>query len=263
MQTLKVGIGQMRVIGGAPEVNLENAVGFVREAAKNVCDIVVLPEAMDFGWTNSTAKTGAQPIPGPYSTMLTDAARQHQIHVVTGLTEKAGDRIYNAAVLIAPDGEILHKHRKLNILDIAQDLYTPGRSLAVTETALGRIGLNICADNWANMQPIGYSLALMGADIILSPSSWAVPPDYDNANEPYGSEWIDAYSAIAKAHGVPVIGVSNTGTIVDGPWANWRVIGSSLVVASDGQVQKQFDYTATDQQLYVIDVALKHQDDDA
>ncbi len=33
-RTLKVGIGQMRVIGGAPEINLDTAVGFIREASE-------------------------------------------------------------------------------------------------------------------------------------------------------------------------------------------------------------------------------------
>ncbi len=54
-----------------------------------------------------------------------------------------------------------------------------------------------------------------------------------------------------------MIGVSNVGTIADGPWAQWLVIGASLVVSHDGQVQQHFDYTSTDQHLYVIDVALK------
>ena len=256
-RTLKVGIGQMRVIGGAPEVNLDTAVDFIRKASEQQCDLVVLPEALDFGWTNTKAKTEAHPIPGPYSAILTDAARQHRIHVVAGLTEKDGDRVYNAAVLIAPDGEILHKHRKINILDIARDLYTPGRTLAVTETALGRIGLDICADNWPSVRPIGHTLALMGADLIVSPSAWAVPPDHDNEKDPYGGPWIDAFTDIAQTHGVPVIGVSNVGTIADGPWAQWLVIGASLVVSHDGQVQQQCDYTSTDQHLYVIDVALK------
>ena len=95
-----------------------------------------------------------------------------------------------------------------------------------------------------------------------SPSAWAVPPDHDNEKDPYGKEWIDAYSDIAQTHGVPVIGVSNIGTIADGPWAQWSVIGASLVVSHDGRVQQQFDYTATDQRLYVIDVALKKQNDE-
>jgi predicted amidohydrolase len=67
--------------------------------------------------------------------------------VIAGLTERDVDKIYNTAVLISDQGVILGKHRKINILDIARHIYTPGDSCSVTETSLGKIGLNICADN--------------------------------------------------------------------------------------------------------------------
>ena len=81
------------------------------------------------------------------------------MYVVAGLTERAGSRIYNAAVLIDPRGQLLLKHRKINLLDIEQGLYSTGDRLAVAETACGVIGVNICADNfpdslcWATRWP--------------------------------------------------------------------------------------------------------------
>ena len=250
----------MLVVGGDPEKNLDNAVQFIRDAAAEGCDVIVLPECLDFGWTNSLARKGAVSIPGAYSDRLTGAAGDHKIFVAAGLTERDGDHIFNTALLLSPEGEILAKHRKINILDIARDLYTPGSQLQVTPTELGRIGLNICADNSPNAKALGHALGFMGADIILSPCAWAVPPDHDNDKEPYGEMWINAYTDIANTYHIPVIGVSNTGTIADGPWKNWNCIGSSLVVSREGMVQKQYDYTATGQKLYVIDVALRLKD---
>jgi predicted amidohydrolase len=258
--SIKVGIGQMLVIGGEPERNLNNAVQFIEDAAKKGCDVIVLPECLDFGWTNSKSRKGAHPIPGVYSDKLAKAATENRIFVVAGLTEREESHLYNTAILISPGGSILAKHRKINILDIASDLYTPGSQLQVTPTEIGNIGINICADNAPNAKDLGRALGYMGADMILSPCAWAVPPDHDNEKEPYGEMWKNAYTEIAKAYKIPVVGVSNTGTVADGPWKDWNCIGASLVVSWDGKIQKQFDYTATGQELYVIEIALNRQD---
>ena len=253
---MKVGIGQLHVDGGNPDLNLANAVRFIEEASQEACDIIVLPECLDFGWTHSSALSGAQPIPGPYSERLQNAAREQGIHVIAGLTERDGEQIYNTAILISPEGEILAKHHKINILDIAQHIYTPGNSCSVTSTELGKIGMNICADNSPATNQLGHSLGFMGADIILSPCSWAVPADFDNAKTPYGDIWKQSYTEIAQKHHIPVIGVSNTGLVKDGAWKGWWCIGASLVVSRDGQIQKQFAYTKEGSELFVIEVEM-------
>lgn len=256
MKKILVGIGQLHVNGGHPEINLQNAVAFIADAARQQCDIIVLPECLDFGWTHSAALTGAQPIPGKYSDLLSRAAREHNMYVIAGLSERVADKIYNAAILISPEGLILGKHRKINILDIAQHIYTPGNSCSVIDTDLGKIGMNICADNSPSTNALGHALGFMGADIILSPCSWAVPPDFDNDQTPYGEIWKKSYIEIAEKHHIPVIGVSNTGLVKDGAWKDWWCIGASLVVAKDGTIQQQFPYTREESKLYTIEVEL-------
>ncbi|WP_299531306.1 carbon-nitrogen hydrolase family protein [Ulvibacterium sp.] len=253
-ETLHVGIGQMHVNGGNPEVNLKNATLFIKQAAENSCDVIVLPECLDFGWTNSSAINEAQPIPGDHSKVLQEAAKENAIYVVAGLTERDGNQIHNTALLISPNGQILGKHRKVNILDIARHIYTPGMSCTVTPTDLGMIGMNICADNSPATNELGHALGYMGADIILSPCSWAVPPDYDNEKTPYGDIWKESYTEIAQKHHIPVIGVSNTGLVKDGEWKGWWCIGASLVVSKDGEIQKQFAYTKEESKLYTIQI---------
>ena len=78
------------------------------------------------------------------------------------------------------------------------------------------------------------SLCYMGADLILSPSSWAVPPEHDNLKDPYGDTWRKAYMPVAKEFGVWIASASNVGPVTEGPWKNWNCIGCSLVVAPDG-----------------------------
>ena len=46
----------------------------------------------------------------------------NQVYVVAGLAEADDNAVYNSAILIGPDGQILAKHRKINELPIAHDL---------------------------------------------------------------------------------------------------------------------------------------------
>src|SRR5688572_25921152 len=110
----KLAMGQMLVEGGRPDENLRRAFRMVEDAAAQGCRIVVLPECLDAGWAHPEARRLAEPIPGRYSDLLAIAARQAGIYVAAGLTERDGERIYNSAVLISPEGDLLVKHRKIN-----------------------------------------------------------------------------------------------------------------------------------------------------
>src|SRR3954465_13798546 len=174
-------MGQIVVEGGRPVRNLDRAVAAVHRAAELGCRAVVLPECLDLGWTDPSARDLAQPIPGPHVERLALAARDCRVHVAAGLVERAGERLYNAAVLIGPGGDILLHHRKVNELDIALDLYAVGDRMGVVGTALGTPGLAIWAGNFGSSLAVSHVLARMGAQVILSPSAWAVHADHDNA----------------------------------------------------------------------------------
>lgn len=255
-RTLRIGMAQMLVVPGARDDNLARAVAMIQAAARQKCAIVVLPECLDVGWTSPAARELAEPVPGPISDRLCEAAASAGIIVVAGLTERDGDRLFNAAILVGADGAILAKHRKINEMDFARKLYDAGTSLHVAATEHGVIGVNICADNAFSSLALGRALAAMGADIILSPSAWAVPPGFDNAARPYGDEWVTAYGALARETGMPVVGVSNVGPVVGGEWDGWRCIGASLAVGSDGEVVVQAPFSDHEEALVVVDMAL-------
>jgi predicted amidohydrolase len=227
---------QMQVEGGRLEQNLARASQRVKQAAANGAQVVLLPEAMDLGWTHPSAKTQAGGIPeGSTFKLLQNLARAHQVYLCSGLTERSGDTVFNAAVLLSPKGELLLHHRKLNELEIGHDCYAQGDRLSVAHTPLGTFGLMICADAFAKDQIVSRTLGLMGADIILSPSAWAVPADHDNVKEPYGQLWLDNYTPVARDFQMWIAGCSNVGHLTAGPWQGRRCIGCSLVVGPDGK----------------------------
>jgi predicted amidohydrolase len=247
-------MGQMLVEGGKIEQNLDRAEAMIHEASRRGCEIVVLPECLDTGWTHPSARKLAEEILGEASMRLCQAARNSRVMVVAGLSERDNSRIYNSAILVDETGKILLKHRKINVLTIAQDLYSIGNTLSVVETRFGTIGVNICADNFPNSLAIGHVLARMGAHFIFSPSSWAVKPDHDNTKQPYGGEWEESYMQLCRLYGITVVGVSNVGWITAGPWKGRKVIGCSLAVGPEGQILAKGPYGPESEALTVIKV---------
>ncbi len=244
----------MLVEGGKVEDNLARAEKMVHDAAQKGCRIIVLPECFDCGWTFPGTRELARPVPGSTTDRLAQSARNNHIYVVAGISEKTPDAFYNAAVLISPEGKLLLKHRKINELDIAHDLYSPGDSLGVVKTPLGVIGLDICADNFPSSLVLGHSLGRMGAQLILSPSAWAVPANYDNKKHPYGKMWKKAYTQLAKLYNLHVIGVSNVGVISGGPWKGQWCIGCSLAIGPGGKILATGTFGVDKEELITIPI---------
>ena len=76
MHTFRLGMAQTLVEGGRPGPNLDRAVAAIHRAAELGCRVVVLPECLDLGWTDPSARELAQPIPGPHFDRLATAARE-------------------------------------------------------------------------------------------------------------------------------------------------------------------------------------------
>lgn len=251
---LKIGMAQMLVEAGRERANVDRAEEMIAQAAAAGCQFVVLPEVMDVGWDEAASCAGALPIPGPRTDAMAAMSRRHGLYVVSGLTERAGDKIHNAAVMIGPDGRLLHHHRKINIVSDVEGWYSIGDRLGVVHTPLGCVGMLICADSF--MRANNHALARMGAQVILSPSAWAVPPDHDNARTPYGQEWMAAYGDITELYDLSIVGVSNVGQVTSGAWKGWKCIGCSLAMGPGRQVVAKGPYGHDAAQLIVVDVPI-------
>lgn len=253
MRPVRIAMAQILVEGGQPEANLPRAVAAIRAASESACDFVVLPECLDLGWTHPSAREQAEPIPGPRSELLAGAANEYGIWVAAGLVERADDRIFNTAVLVSPEGGIVLRHRKLNELTLAHDLYSLGTSVEAVDTPFGRVRLLICADIFPDSLEYARALGRMGCQLLFSPCAWAVPADHDNHAEPYGDLWRDAYGALTRAFPLTVVGVSNVGLLSGGPWQGRKAIGCSLAMGPGGVVLAQGPYGADAKAMLIVE----------
>lgn len=251
----KLAVAQMNVIGGDREANLKHAGEMIAEAADQGAQFILLPEAMDLGWTDPSALNQAEPVPeGKTARFLSEMAKKQEVYICSGLIEKDGETVYNSAIIVDPKGDVILLHRKINELGIGHPYYALGDRLNVCHTEFGTMGLMICADASTGDHVIPRALAYMGADVILSPSSWAVMADHDNGKEPYGGMWRDAYKPVAKDFRVWIASCSNVGWMTGGPWKGWKGIGCSMVIGPDGQEVLNAPYGADADTILYVDI---------
>lgn len=236
MKSIKIALAQLLVEGGEPERNFERAEKLVKQASDENCDLVLLPETIDFAWTHPSAKIESEPIPGKFSDLFCKMAAKYHVFICVGLTERRGDKRYNTALLINNTGEIILKYSKINLLVVEHDYYEIGNTLNVVETPFGKIGVNICADNYYNSLSIAHTLAKMGAQIILAPSSWTVEYSVTEEEDPYQEKWVKPLSEIASLYNIIFCSTTSVGYIVGGPYEGKKSVGCSLAVNKNGVI---------------------------
>jgi predicted amidohydrolase len=229
-KSLKVAVGQVRVTMGDKNANVAELLRAVDRAARANCDVLALPECSLAGWLSASARSAAEPVPGPLTRKFQDAARRHRMAIVLGLEERDDGRVYNAALLIDRRGEIVAKHRKIDELKIGLRVYARGSSLGVFEFEGRRAALSICADSWK--PAITDALYGMGARLIFSPSAWAVEPGGEATN----LAWIrETYRQRAAGRDLTIVSPNGVGPVTEGPWKGRILQGNSLVTGPDGK----------------------------
>ena len=171
----------------------------------------VAPDAVD------EALARAEPIPGgPTTELAARNAREHGIHVHASLYERAedGGLGYNTAIVVAPDGEVVARTRKLHIPVTAgyyEDRYfRPGDDedgYPVVALGEGHFGFPTCWDQWFPELARAYSLA--GAEVIVYPTAIGSEPDHpDFDTEPL---WETVITANGIANGTFMVAVNRIG----------------------------------------------------
>ena len=160
--------------GKSPQDKPPQFAPLIAQAAKQKADLVVLPETLTYYGTGLKMHECAEPVPGPSTAFFGLLAKQHRLHIVAGLIEQEGPAMYNVAVLIGPDGQLIGKYRKVCLPrgEIEAGL-TPGSEYPVFETALGKIGMMVCYDGF--FPEVARELSVNGAEIIAWPV-WGCNP---------------------------------------------------------------------------------------
>lgn len=171
---IKIAAVQMDPKITANKQNLDKILLEIRKAAANGADLVVFPECALTGYVFASREEAIpfmETIPGPSTEKLVTCCQELGVHVIVGLLEIDGDKCYNAAVVIGPQG-LIGKYRKnhLPFLGVDRFLDTGNEPFQVYNTPIGNIGLHICYDT--NFPECARIMTLLGADILVLPTNW-------------------------------------------------------------------------------------------
>jgi nitrilase len=172
------------------DATIEKLAAGAAEAAGKGAQLAVFPEAFVpvypssawakalAGWADPRAKEAfgllaeeSVEIPGPAERRLGEIAREHELWLVTGVTERDPARpgtLYNTLLYHSPSGELALKHRKLVPTNHERLVWGPGDGggLEAVETPLGRIGGLIC---WENYMPLArFALYESGVELYIA-----------------------------------------------------------------------------------------------
>jgi len=151
--------------GETPEANRAEHLRQARAAAEAGAEIIVLAEAFPRAGTGLSSYEAAEPLEGPTLQAMAGVSRETGAYIAGGIDELDGGVLYNTMLLVGPVG-LVGRYRKTHLPE-AECIggVTPGEEYPVFETPLGRIGLEICYDNF--FPEVARSLAVGGAEIIL------------------------------------------------------------------------------------------------
>ena len=128
--------------------------------------MVIVSELATFGGWTGNAMVSPNEIETGYSRL----AAKHNIWLIPGsLYEQTDNGIFNMSPVIAPDGTIIARYRKMFPFMPYETGVESGTEFCVFEVPdVGRFGLSICYDMW--FPETTRTLAAMGAEVILHPT---------------------------------------------------------------------------------------------
>jgi predicted amidohydrolase len=176
---MKIAAVQMDIKILDKAANLARILQTFETAAQNGAQIVVFPECALTGYCFESleeARPLAEPVPGASTQQIAQAAQRLHSTAIVGMLEADGDKIYNAAAVISPEG-ILGTHRKIHLPYLGIDRYVaPGdKPFPIFVTPHGKVGVNICYD--CTFPESGRVVKLKGAQLLAIPTNFPIGSD--------------------------------------------------------------------------------------
>ena len=245
MRRLRVAAVQMAMSDDVAQ-NVATAERLVRTAVADGANLVLLPELFEgryFCEDQSAAEFDrARPLLGhPTVDHFASLARELRVVLPVSFFERAGNAAFNSVAVVDADGSVLGVYRKSHIPDgpgySEKYYFNPGDTgFRVWNTAVGRVGIGICWDQW--FPECARVLALRGAEVILYPTaigSEPLDPGWDSSRH-----WQRVMQGHAGANLVPVVAANRVGRET-GRRHDLEFYGTSFVAGPTGEILVEAD----------------------
>ncbi len=184
---MKVAAAQISCVLGDIDANMRKVREFVALAKKSRAELIVFPEMIDTGYSMPTIQKQAKNWRDGAVLQIKEIAKENSIAIVAGISDREGDAIFNAQVLVNAKGEVVAKYRKTHLVTAApldeRVCLSPGSKFVIakidpsSETASPartfNVGLSICYD--LRFPEMARTLVVKhGANVVVNSSAWPV-----------------------------------------------------------------------------------------
>jgi predicted amidohydrolase len=241
-QIIRVGIIQMNARVLDKSYNVEQAEDLIQQAATQGAKIVLTPEASVQGYPRVDLHPGesiddarlvlerkrilaaAEPIPGPTTRHFAALAQKLGIWIVFGMDENRGGKLFNTAVLMNPQGQIVGKYSKVHLQNwMVASGVQHGDGFPVWDIDVNgvsfKLGIEICYD--IQHPESTLELALGGAEVVFIPYC------------------TDDFSRPLLIHLFETTALENVVDIVRANYGAPRNTGTSSIINFDGETVRQ------------------------
>lgn len=224
MREITVATVQMNPGLGEIEDNLVKMSEFVTKiATQQKVDLIIFPELITTGYELGVKFTqAAQVIPGPTSNLIAQRAQELGVYIAFGMVakERVESILYNAAVLVGPDGDMIGHYYKTHLKGEERMAFREGYKLHTFDTEFGTLGLML---GWDIAFPeVARAMVLDGAELLCVMANW----EKDEIDE-----WKTLVKARAYENACFVAGANRVGEDVTVTFG-----GESLIVGPRGKV---------------------------
>ncbi len=137
--------------------------------ASQTADLVVFPEGTFPSYVLGNAEIDEAAVDGALG-QLRKLARETSTVIVAGAAMRSGEFLHNSAVVIDADGSTAGRADKVFLWHFDRQWFEPGDRIAPIDTAVGKLGVLICADG--RIPTIARALVDRGAQMLVMPTAW-------------------------------------------------------------------------------------------
>ncbi len=220
---VRLAAAHFRPSGKSARSNREEVEPLIAEAAKQKADLIVLGETLPYYGLGKSPVDTAEAVPGPTTDYFGTLARKHNLYIVLSLYERDQHLVYNTAVILGPEGQLVGKYRKTCLPrgEVASGI-APGHDYPVFDTRFGKLGVMVCYDGF--FPEVARELTNRGAEVIAWPV-WGCNPSLASARacenqvylvsstyEDVSHNWM--LTAIYGHDGQPIVQAEKWGTVI-------------------------------------------------
>lgn len=227
---MKVAVAQLAP-GADRTQNIQRTVDVIEEAARQAVDLIVLPEMCisPYLLKDALLDDWAEAVPeGVVLQRWLRESQKHNLYIIAGILERAGDKYFNSAVAIGPQGLLAH-YRKAHLFSWERHRLEAGdNGFSTLDVSGTKTGILVCYD--LRFVEVVRLLALAGVQMLCVPTTWTdvgKPQPLDRHGWCAAAHLAVGHAYANKMFMLCAGRVGQEGTV--------RYLGNSLIVGSNGQ----------------------------